>query len=439
MSAAPPGGDRDPAEAVRLQLVEAFFAGCAAMDPEALVLSALPSRPPRNARVRVIAAGKAAPAMARGALRRWPDEIADALVVTVEGADRGAAGQGAGRTTLLAAGHPLPDARGLAAAEEALRRAKDLGARGAADGEGRVGDGLLLALISGGCSALLTAPPAGLELDEKRALVAEMLERGAPITEVNLVRRHLSRVKGGRLLAAAFPARVLTLALSDVIGGGDHDIGSGPSVFDPTTRDQARAALRRWAPRLADRIEPLLEESIKPELGIRARCRILAGPADLGAAVARELERAGLAARVLAAEEGDAAAMAERRVAQALALRPGDAAVIPCEPTLSLPAAHGRGGRAGRVALLAALRLPPDVALLCGASDGVDGSSGCAGAAVTRGAASRTTPEAITLALEAFDDARLHASIGTSIAAGPSGTNLTDVHILARLGGRGAI
>jgi len=129
-------------------------------------------------------------------------------------------------------------------------------------------------------------------LAEKQELVAALLEGGAPIGDVNLVRRHLSRIKGGRLARAALPARVLTLLLSDVIGGAPHDVGSGPTVADPTTVEEARLALMRHAPRLAD--TPYLDESLKPDTqvtlitppavfpaGARLRARVLADPRSL--------------------------------------------------------------------------------------------------------------------------------------------------------------
>ncbi len=300
-----------------------------------------------------------------------------------------------------------------------------------------------MALISGGASALLASPAAGLSLEEKRTIVAALLDRGAPIREVNLVRRHLSRVKGGRLARAAIPARVLSLLLSDVIGGEPSDIGSGPTVPDATTIEDARAVLRRYAPELAD--TPFLDESLKPDTpvpileaaaevpaAVRLRARILVDPGTLAASVRDRLELAGLRAVVEGPEEGDAAAITARRVARAATLAPGEAVIIACEPTLHLPALRGQGGRAGWIALAAMRRLPDDVALLCAASDGVDGSSGAGGAGVTRSTAAGVTDEAIDRALADFDDARIHRALGTQLAGGPTGHNLADVHILAR-------
>ncbi len=357
--------------------------------------------------------------MTQGALACWPGRIERALVVTDSAAP---GGSWAGDVDERVAAHPVPDARSVAAADEALHLAASLGP-----------SDLLLALVSGGASALLAAPPEGLGLAEKQAIVAGLLDRGVPIRDVNLVRRHLSRVKGGRLALAAARARVLTLLMSDVVQGAPHDVGSGPTVPDPTTVAEARAVLARAgfdAP-------PGLSESVKPG-EIRARSRVVADPRALAETIARMLLRRGLRATVDEPDEGDARALADRRVARALALAPDEAAVIACEPTLRLPAARGRGGRAGWSALAAMARLPPDVALLCAASDGVDGSSGSAGALVTRADAERAGAGAIEAALAAFDDARLHEALGTHLPGGPTGHNLTDVHVVARLSGAGS-
>lgn len=416
---------------LRARLSLALREALADLDPARLVLEALPKLPPKRARVRVIAAGKAAIPMARGALERWPDRIEDALVVTVDPMPAAPADP---RVTQVSAAHPVPDERSVAAADEALTRAASLGP-----------EDLLVALISGGASALLAAPPRALPLADKRALVAALLERGAPIHEVNLVRRHLSRIKGGRLALAAAPARVLTLILSDVIGGTPCDVGSGPTVADPTTVDEAAAIVRKFVP--AFTALSLLEESVKPETEItllgaltkvpiatRLRARILADPGALAQAVGAKLERAGLRVSIEGPEDGDVSDVVERRIARAATLGPGEAVVIACEPVVRLPKERGRGGRAGWVALAALRRLPAGVALLCGASDGVDGNSGAGGAVVEGGSLPHAGIDdaAIDAALRGFDDARIHAALGSHIEGGASGHNLTDVHVLAR-------
>ncbi|WP_437593268.1 DUF4147 domain-containing protein [Sorangium sp. So ce1000] len=422
----------DALDGLRAALVSAFRAGLAELDPAGLVERALDAEAgARGGRVFVIAAGKAAPGMARGALRRWGDRIAGGLVISVAAPAPAARDEKTSPTDpeeaalrplrLMRAAHPIPDARSVDAAEAALAVAAALGP-----------DDLLVALLSGGASALLAAPPPGVSLADKQAVVAALLEAGAPIQDVNLVRRHLSRIKGGRLAAAAAPARVLTLLMSDVVGGLPHDVGSGPTVPDPTRVEEALAALDRWAPRFA-RLAPAFSESLKPADARRVDARLLADPDKLAERVAVALaDRTGLRAAAAPAEDGDARTIVERRLALARTLAPGEAAVIPCEPTLALPSERGAGGRAGWIALAALRGLPPDVALLCAASDGVDGSSGAAGAAVARAAAAAMDDSTIDAALARFDDAVVHRALGTRVETGATGHNLTDLHIVAR-------
>ncbi|HEY4117137.1 MAG TPA: DUF4147 domain-containing protein, partial [Byssovorax sp.] len=297
MTVATRGGRVDAIDALPGALVDAVRGALADLDPRALVRAALPPLPPKRARVRVVAAGKAALAMAAGAFDAWGDRVDDALVVTSDGV----VGPSTPRTTVLRAAHPLPDGRSEAAATEALARAAALGPTD-----------LLLALVSGGASSLLALAPEGSTLAGKRAVVAALLASGASIREVNCVRRHASRIKGGRLALAAASARTLTLALSDVIGGAPHDIGSGPSVPDPTTVDDARAVLARFAPGA-----PMM----------RTRAKIIAAPEDLAARVAARLVAAGYAASVAAPDELDADATACARVHVARRLAPGEAIV----------------------------------------------------------------------------------------------------------------
>ncbi|WP_437281909.1 glycerate kinase [Sorangium sp. So ce375] len=419
---------------LRAALVTAFREGLAELDPAGLVERALDAEAgAHRGRVFVIAAGKAAPGMARGALRRLGRRIAGGLVVTVAAPALAARDEKTSPTDpeeaalrplrVMRAAHPLPDARSVDAAEAALAIAAALDP-----------EDVLIALLSGGASALLAAPPPGVSLADKQAVVAALLEGGAPIQDVNLVRRHLSRIKGGRLAAAAAPARVLTLLMSDVVGGRPHDVGSGPTVPDPTRVEEALAALERWAPRFAW-VAAAFSESLKPAAADARllEARVLADPDKLAQRVAAALaDRTGLRAAAAPAEDGGAPAIVERRLALARTLAPGEAVVIPCEPTLALPAQRGAGGRAGWIALAALRGLPPDVALLCAASDGVDGSSGAAGAAVARAAATAVDDRAIDAALARFDDTVVHRALGTRVETGPTGHNLTDLHVVAR-------
>lgn len=408
--------------ALKARVLDAYRAGLEELDPSTLTFRALPPLPPKRARVLVIAAGKAAIGMARGALARWGARIDEGLVITTDEALAASDDAGSPRVNILRASHPIPDDRSVAAAEEALRRAGRLGR-----------DDLLLALISGGASSLLASPPLGLSLDQKRRIVSRLLESGAPITDVNIVRRHLSRIKGGRLAEAASPARSLSLIISDVIGGAPSDVGSGPTVVDPSSVDDAARVLRARAPELAaPEILRSLSESLKPGAGSpRIRASIIADPKALAAAVARRLGARG-AARVLDPEDGDAASIVRRRLEIARSLAKGEAAVIACEPTLALPERRGAGGRAGWIALAAMRDLPSDVLLLCAATDGIDGSGGAAGALVDRSSAAAASSASIDEALATFNDAPLHRALGTSLDGGATGRNFTDLHVVAR-------
>src|SRR5215212_9266221 len=186
--------------------------------------------PPPSGRVVVVGAGKASAAMAKAVEDAWPETPLDGLVITRYGH-----AVPCERIEIVEAAHPVPDASGEAAAQRILGMVQGLGP-----------DDLVLALISGGGSALLSLPAPGLTLEDKRAINTALLRSGAPIGEMNLVRKHLSAIKGGRLAAAASPARVLTLVISDVPGDDPSAIASGPTVPDPTTFAEARAVLAKY-------------------------------------------------------------------------------------------------------------------------------------------------------------------------------------------------
>jgi len=194
-----------------------------------------------DGRILVIACGKAAAAMARVAEEHYADAIAQdryqALAVTRHGY-----GVALAHTQLIEAGHPMPDSGSLRGAEAALAAAESANT-----------DDLVLVLLSGGASALCAAPVAGLALEDKRSLTQSLLRSGATISQINCVRKHLSRFKGGRLAARAAPAHVVTLAISDVPGDAPNAIGSGPTVPDPTTLADARQVLAEFCRRGAER------------------------------------------------------------------------------------------------------------------------------------------------------------------------------------------
>jgi hydroxypyruvate reductase len=417
--------------ALRVLLGDAFERALGAVDLEERVRRAMPRVPRKAQEVAIVAVGKAAPAMARGALRALAARgvaerrgagapapgLPAVLVVAPEGTDLGRL-DGA-RVQVMRAAHPDPDRRSVAAARRALEmmRASDFS----------------IALVSGGASSLVCLPR-GLTLARYVRVVRAMLLGGASVRETNVVRRHLCAVKGGGLARAA-RGPVVTLVASDVIGGHAYDVGSGPTVPDPTTKAQARALLRAYAPRLA---LPPLHESLAPGVrgARRLRARFVARPEDLARTLVEELRRRGFSARRLPSSLAPAESLADEYQSLARRLRPGEALVRSAEPSVRVAVAHpGRGGRSTHVAVLVARDLPPRVAFLAGASDGVDGASGVAGAVVDASLAARASGEALARALAAFDTAPLLGSAGMTLRLGPTGSNLADIHVLARAPG----
>ena len=351
----------------------------------------------------VVAAGKCARAMLEGALLARGGAVIEALAVVPSGS---AWAPSDPRVRVLEASHPLPDESSVRAAEAALAVAAS------------TSDAARLFLISGGTSSLLCAPAPGLSLARKREVVRVMLEADAPIAEVNVVRRHLSRVKGGGLARACGARARRTLIVSDVLEGGPEDVGSGPSVSDPTTvADAARACARMG---LGDDL-PWVETWKTHE-----RCDVVADPALFGELVRQRLAGEGFQARA-AAPVRDVSALADDYASAAAAMQPGDALVRMAEPTLRVaPASPGRGGRSSHLAAMMAARLPPRTLFAAIATDGVDGSSGTGGAIVDG-----PIPGAEE-ALARFDTGPLHVGAGTALLRAPTGLNFADLHVLVR-------
>jgi glycerate 2-kinase len=451
--------------------IERAFAGALReLDPAARVTAALRrsrSGSGSGAAVHVIAIGKAAPAMAAGALDFLGDAVARCLVVAPDGTDLAslhAAAERAGvreRVETMRAGHPLPDARSVVAGRGCLAMAKD-----AAAAHGR--DARLLVLVSGGASALACAPAPEITLRTKRAITRTMLESGASIQDVNVVRKHLSLLKGGGLVRAAGPAPVCTLVVSDVIGGSASDVGSGPSVPDASTVRDARRLVARFAPRFTD--VPLVPTLARTrDVAARTRARLVASPEDLGRTMASTLRESATGAaevsvRVLPPSQASVESLAEEYVA--LAVRAGARSkgasqvfVRAAEPSVEVMRSQGRGGRCTHLAALVGRMLgermlaermlaermlaerdastsapPPRVVFGALASDGVDGGSGTGGAIIdatfARRAAAALGEGALSRALSRFDTGALHRSLGTAIVSRPTGHNLADLHVL---------
>jgi hydroxypyruvate reductase len=363
----------------------------------------------------VIAIGKAAARMVAGLMAARGAALRAGVVVLP---DHALGPPDDPRLTVLAASHPFADERSVRAGEAALALARE-----------GTGDDLFV-LVSGGASSLAFVPVPRLTLGVARSVAETLLASGADVRSINVVRRHLSLVHGGGLLRAAFPRSAFTVIESDVIGGEAYDVGSGPSVADPTTVNDARRVLARYAPSFVDL--PLVE-TLKPHDPAAARSAlVIAGePARLAEALAAELRTAGATVRILPPSLADAATLEGEYNALARSMRHGEAFVRSAEPSLRITIPNpGAGGRCTHLAALVARDLPSGVAFLAAASDGVDGASGTAGALV-RGD-SFLDRASLDAAIARFDTGPLHRACLTALPMAPTGLNLADVHALAR-------
>jgi hydroxypyruvate reductase len=391
-------------------------------------------------RVVVIAAGKASVAMSRGLAEAFPERRLEGLVVAHAGADSAPRG-----FEVLQGGHPLPDPGSVRAGGRALAIAESLAA-----------DDLLLFLLSGGASALLALPAEGVSLEEKREITRLLLRSGATIREMNCVRKHLSRVKGGRLAGAAAPARVTALILSDIVGDPIEEIGSGPTAPDPTSYagalhileargvlDAAPAGVRRH---LEEGAAGRVPETPKPGAGVFARVgnHVVASVSLAIEGAAAEAERSGYAPFVLSsAIEGEAreigrvyaAILAEMR-RSGRPVRPPSCLLAGGEPTVTVRGA-GTGGRSQELALAAAGALDgvEGVLLLAAGTDGRDGPTEAAGGLVRGDTAARARMQGLSIeaALRENDAHSVLDALGDLLVTGPTGTNVMDLHVgLAR-------
>jgi glycerate 2-kinase len=423
------------------------------VDPRALlrqlygaaVERALPGRvlsahlpPPPKGRTIVLGAGKAGGAMAQALEAAWPAEAPlSGLVITRYG--HVPPGYRPRRLEVVEAAHPVPDAAGLAATGKLLALTRSLTA-----------DDLVICLISGGGSALLSLPAPGLTLADKQAVNRALLNSGAGIGEMNCVRKHLSAIKGGRLAAACAPARVLTLTISDVPGDDPAVIASGPTVADATTCAEALAICRRYRIHLPDaaRAGLMSSEFETPKPGDFAQAGhelvMLATPQMSLAAAAEAARAQGIAAHILSDEiEGESRVVGGMHAALARAVaRRDEPFARPCvilsggETTVTVDAARptGQGGRATEFLLGCALALQgePGVYALAADTDGIDGVGPHAGALLTptslaRARALGLNPQAL---LDGHDSASFFAPLGDLLSPGPSFTNVNDFRAL---------
>ena len=397
----------------------------------------LPS-PPKGRTV-VLGAGKAGGAMAQAVDRLWPAEAPmSGLVVTRYDHIPPGGASLPGRIEIVEAAHPVPDAAGLQAAERMLQLT-----------QGLTQDDLVLCLISGGGSALLTLPANGLTLADKQAINRGLLESGANIHEMNCVRKHLSRIKGGRLAAACAPARVVTLTISDVPGDDPSVIASGPTVPDGTTCADALAILDRYGIAIppairADLVSARLETP-KPAEPLWSRCSVemIATPQQSLQAAADLAEQAGLRAYILSDEmEGESREVGRVQAALARAAAKGLGPFVkPCvllsggETTVRvLPpkagASRGRGGRAGEFCMGLALGLQAQDRVwgLAADTDGIDGIEANAGARVSPDTLMRARQQGLVLTdhLDRNDAVGFFEPLGDLVVTGPTFTNVND-------------
>jgi glycerate 2-kinase len=415
---------------VRALLEESFRAAVAAADPLRILAPQLP--PPPRGRTLVVAAGKAAASMALAVERAWPQGAQlEGLAVT-----RYRHALPTERIRVVEAGHPVPDEAGEAAAREMLERVRALGK-----------DDLLLALVSGGGSSLLSLPAEGLSMADLKAVTSQLLRCGATIQEINTVRKHLSAIQGGRL-AAACKAAVLALIVSDVTGDDPTHIASGPCAADPTTYRDALDVLRKYrvvpptavCARLEEGARGGIAETPKPGDPVFARVenRVIAtAHASLEAAGAVFAAR-GIRPVILGdTVTGEATEVAKVMAALVRELRryrspfpPPVALISGGECTVTLRAEGGRGGRCSEFLLALAIELEgvPAIHALAADTDGIDGSEDNAGALLAPDTLSRARAAGLDARrlLAKNDSYGFFAALDDLLVTGPTRTNVND-------------
>ncbi|MDJ0629464.1 MAG: glycerate kinase [Rhodobacter sp.] len=406
-------------------LTRLFDAAVTAADPMAALSGVLPDPP--TGRTVVVGAGKGAAQMGAAFEALWDGPLEGVLVT------RYGYATACRYLDVLEAAHPVPDAAGLAASEALISAVSGLGP-----------DDLVVALVCGGGSALLPAPPAGLTLQDEADLNAALLASGAPISAMNSIRKQVSRIKGGRLAAAARPARVVSLVVSDVPGDDPAQVASGPTVPDGQGRAQALAHVRAYRIDLPQQVKRYLEEAPedapRPEdpAFTRDSVRVVASASISLEAAAKAAEAEGIPAVILSdAFEGEArevgkvhAALAREIVLRNRPFRRPVVVLSGGETTVTLSGPDGRGGRNSEFLLSMALAMDgiSGVAAMAADTDGIDGSEDNAGAFADGGTAARLRdmgqdPAALLMghdAWTAFD------ALGDLFVPGPTGTNVND-------------
>ena len=414
-------------------LIESFHAAVAAADPLKILPAHLPA-PPRGRTV-VVGAGKAAASMALAVENHWPASASlEGIVIT-----RYRHGLLTSRIKIVEAGHPVPDASGETAAREILRLAQSLGP-----------DDLLLALVSGGGSALLSLPATGVTMNDLKATTRELLRSGAPIQDMNTVRKHLSLIQGGRL-AAACRARIVALVVSDVTGDDPTHIASGPCTPDPTTYADALDVFARWKIKAPPQIVAYHERGVRGEIpetpkpGDRVFARVenaVIATAQQSLRAAAEFFRAhGITPAVLGdSVTGEAAevakvygALARQVKAHGEPFTPPVALISGGECTVTVRG-NGRGGRCSEFLLALAVDLAgiDGVHALAADTDGIDGSEDNAGAFLAPDSLARAERAGLRpKQLAATNDAYSFFSVlGDLVVTGPTRTNVNDYRVI---------
>lgn len=404
-----------------------FDAAIASADPMKVVAQHLPEKP--RGRCVVVGAGKASAAMAAALDAAWQDVELSGVVVTRYGH-----AVSAGRIEIIEAAHPVPDEMSILGAQRLLDGVKGLGP-----------DDLVIALISGGGSSLAVAPAGDMTLADKRAVNQALLASGANISEMNTVRKQLSRIKGGRLAQAAYPARVVTLVISDVPGDDPSEIASGPTVATRSTLDDAREIVARYKLALPATARDVLERraTMEPAEPMNSEVRLIASPSmaleaaanvaaasglrivDLGDALQGEAREAGT---LLAGIAASARSRGRPVAGPAIILSGGETSV-----TLG-SASTGRGGRNTEFLLSLAIALNgmDRVWAIAGDTDGIDGVEDAAGAIINPSTLSRMSNAGISprLALSNHDSYRAFSVIDDLIITGPTLTNVNDIRAI---------
>ncbi|WP_206243447.1 glycerate kinase type-2 family protein [Novosphingobium terrae] len=380
--------------------------------------------PAHDGPILVLGAGKAAASMAAALEASLPDADLTGLVVTRYGHKVPTS-----RIDVVEASHPVPDAAGEAAAQRILDLAK-----------GATVETLVVFLISGGASALLSLPAPGLTLADKQAVNVALLKSGAPISAMNGVRKHLSAIKGGQLAAAAFPARSVTLVISDVPGDDPSEIGSGPTVADPTTFADALATIERYnlnlPPCVIRQLSKTWPETPKPgdERLRESEVHIVASPQMALEAAAGFARDHGIEPVILGdAIEGEASEVAVEMARDALSRRPAKPLVLLSggETTVTIRGeSHGRGGRNSEFLLALGLALDgaPHIHAIACDTDGIDGSEDNAGAIIGPDFLARCRDRGVDpqASLQRNDAYGVFEALGDLVMTGPTLTNVND-------------